>query len=65
MAKKKPGNIRTIIRMTATLLPRNPRVKIYVGIPMAADPPKQMSCFLLSPNAIFDLMRLKSLGTLE
>jgi len=53
-----------IMRMTANELPTSPRVRKYVGAPMAAAALKQISCLLVKfrMSRLFTLV--KSLGTL-
>lgn len=55
--------MRPIMRKTERVLPKNPRVRKYIGTPTAAASEKQISCLLVRLKATFVLTLDKSLGT--
>ena len=63
MAKKKNGSIRITIRQAATVVPTKFFVRKYVGIPISAASPKQISCLLVRLNMTLFFTFVRSLGT--
>ena len=63
IASKNSGSISPIIRRTAPLFPKTPRVKMYAGTPIAAAAPKQINWRLVRFSATFVLTIERSLGT--
>ena len=55
--------MRIIITMTAIVLPMMPLVRKYVGTPIAAAVPKQISCLFVRLKMTLLFTFVKSLGT--